>query len=56
MPYSASAPSYYRAFETGGRIPSGAFDLGGSYARPGGEPLASNEQARAERTAKLNET
>jgi hypothetical protein len=36
--YVESAPSYYRSFETGARIPAGIFDLGGgSTLKPGGE-------------------
>jgi hypothetical protein len=41
MPFSASAPNYFRSFESGARIPSGAFDLGGSDQTsmpPGGWP------------------
>jgi hypothetical protein len=45
-PFVASAPSYYRAFDTGGHVPSGSFDPGGSYAQPGGAPNPINQQRR----------
>jgi hypothetical protein len=38
--------NYYGAFYTGGHVPAGAFDLGGSYARPGGEPNPINQARR----------
>jgi hypothetical protein len=45
-PFVDSGANYFAAFDGGARIPSGAFDLGGSYARPGGEVNPINEERR----------
>jgi hypothetical protein len=45
-PFVAIGADYYRSFYTGAHVPSGAFDLGGSHARPGGEPSPINQQRR----------
>jgi hypothetical protein len=45
-PFVAIGTDYYPSFYTGAHVPSGAFDLGGSYARPGGEPSPINQQRR----------
>jgi hypothetical protein len=45
-PFVDSGAGYVRAFYTGAHIPAGSFDLGGSYARPGGEPNPINEERR----------
>jgi hypothetical protein len=45
-PFVATGADYYRSFYTGGHVPSGAFDLGGSYAQPGGAPNPINQQRR----------
>jgi hypothetical protein len=46
-PFNATAASYYAAFDTGGRIPSGHFDVGGFIGSPpGGLPNPENELRR----------
>jgi hypothetical protein len=45
-PFVATGADYYRSFCAGGHVPSGAFDLGGSYAQPGGAPNPINQQRR----------
>jgi hypothetical protein len=34
-PFIDSGGNYFQSFNIGGHVPAGAFDLGGSYARPG---------------------
>jgi phage terminase large subunit-like protein len=53
-PFVATAPSYFKSFESGGRVPAGGFDYGYSSTAPGGAPLASNEAQRRERIDRLN--
>jgi len=40
------AGSYIRAFSSGGHIPAGNFDYGGSFANPAGAPSPINEERR----------
>jgi|SRR6516225_7151513 hypothetical protein len=55
VPFVATAPSYFRSFESGAPMAAGLFD-GGSSGQPGGSELPSNAEARRQATERLNRT